>query len=123
MDTELHLVSQFTARTFVAFAVSCLLYSLKWWTAVISFPLIMALGCYALRVRWPTHARYLVETRSLDVLKSLFFRMIILYVFGSAFIFQWHLDSWYGWLVGGVAGGVFSVVMAKAQRYWLGFRS
>jgi len=123
MHIELEMVSRFTARTLVAFAVSCLLYSFWWWSAVISFPLLMVIGGYLWKPKWAVQTRYLVETKSLDVLKSLFFRMVILYLFGSAAIFQWHLGSWYGWLAGGAVGGVLAYAMVRAQRHWLGFRS
>jgi hypothetical protein len=58
-----------------------------------------------------------------DLSKSMFFRLVIIYIFGSTVIFQLNIGSWYGWLVGGVVGFVLSRVMVKAQRHWLGLGS
>ena len=119
MTTPLNIVSQFLARTMVAFTLSCLVYPYRWWAPVIAFPAVMAAGGLLFRPRWRVQARYLVETRSLEVLKSLFTRMIILYVFGSAVIFQWNLGRWYGWLAGGATASALSFVIAWAQKRWL----
>lgn len=120
MVTSLDIVSQFLARTIVAFSLGCLVYPFIWWASVIVFPVVMVAGGLLFRPRWRVQARYLIETRSLDVIKSLFARMIILYVFGSAVMFQWNLGRWYGWLAGGTVAAVGSYVMAWGQRRWLG---
>ena len=119
MVTHLNIIVNFLSRTLVALAISILLYRHVWWAPVVSFPAVTIAWCYAFRPRWPTQARYLMETRSEETLKSMSLRMLIIYVFASAVIFQWHTGAWYGWLAGGAIGLVFAKAMRMAQGRWL----
>ena len=69
-------------------------YILRWWVPIIAFPLCILILPNRYAYRHPS------PYVSIQTMRWVFYLLCATYVTSQTLIFQVHLRSWYGWLVG-----------------------
>ncbi|MBS3768176.1 MAG: hypothetical protein KGY75_08695 [Candidatus Cloacimonetes bacterium] len=78
-----------TLEALGALFVSLGTYFWKWWSVVFVFPFVLSFGNY-----------HNPQMAQVDHMRNTVNIIILGYILSSVIIFQYHIGSWYGWLLG-----------------------
>jgi len=110
-------VPRYFADLAVAVTLCIVSHSIEWWLSCIVFPVSIRLLMSSAHPHPAT-----LSVRKVHTMRGAFYLLALCYIVAQTIIFQAHVGSWFGWLLGLVIGWIGGGMCAAELEPWLLWR-
>jgi len=103
---------QYAMNMAVACILSIVVYSINWYGPFIAFPAYLFIAPKLINKK-P------IYIRQVYIMRTIYLIIGIIFIVSQAIIFQIHIGSWYGWLIGGITSWLVLGMLAAHLDDWL----